>query len=46
MGKVPDAIVHVLEAQVGSHVFLNVHGGMDDVAGEQAARTKSVELWV
>ena len=46
MRRVPDIVIHMLEAHVGSHVVLNVQDGMDDVTGEQAAGAQSIELWV
>ena len=46
MGRVPDVVVHVFEAHVGSHVVLNIQDGVDNITGEQAAGAQSIELWV
>jgi len=34
VGRVPDVVVHMLEAHIGSHVVLDVQDSMNDVAGE------------
>jgi hypothetical protein len=34
MSRVPDIVVHVLEANIGSHVVLNVQDSMNEDAGE------------
>ena len=34
MGRVPDVVIYVLEAHIGSHAVVNVQDSMNDVAGE------------
>ena len=46
MSRVPDVVVHMFEAHIGSHVELNIQDGVDNIAGEQAAGAQSIELWV
>ena len=46
MGRVPDVVVHVFEAHIGSHDVLNIQDGVDNITDEQAAGAKSIELWM
>ena len=46
MGRVPDVVVQMFEAHVGSHAVLYVQDGVGNISGKQAAGAQSIELWV